>query len=172
MGFQSGRTLDSRISGIGFCTIPLIFFAIGMSVRHRLLKERSSATALTTAVVVSQGRRLRAGKNPAFFPEYEFHAGETLYRVTAPSGSGFHMSEGTIPLHLRPTALSCYPHSRLLCHVRISFPWYMLTPGLRPLQPFEKLLSVLPGFPEAELLQPDTGNLKLSSPPVLSLPSP
>ena len=103
MGFQSGRTLDSRISGIGFCTIPLIFFAIGMSVRHRLLKERSSATALTTAVVVSQGRRLRTGKNPAFFPEYEFHAGETLYRVTAPSGSGFHMSEGTtVDLYYAP----------------------------------------------------------------------
>lgn len=69
MGFQSGRTLDSRISGIGFCTIPLIFFAIGMSVRHRLLKERSSVSGKippsSRNMNFMQGKRSNGSRLPA-----------------------------------------------------------------------------------------------------------
>lgn len=86
---QSGRTVDERISDAGFTIFPLIFFAIGMSIRHRLLKERRNAIALTTATVVYEGRRKRTGGNQRYFPEFEFQANGVNYRVTSSAGSGF-----------------------------------------------------------------------------------
>ncbi len=85
---QSGRTIDERISDAGFTIFPLIFFAIGMSIRHRLLKERRHAIILTTAIVVSEGRRKRTGGNNNYFPEFEFQVKGMDYKVKSPSGSG------------------------------------------------------------------------------------
>lgn len=88
---QSGRTADERISGVGFTIFPLVFFGIGMAIHYRLLKERRNATALTTAVVVSEGRRKRTGKNRSYFPEFEFQADGRTCRVKTPRGSGFRL---------------------------------------------------------------------------------
>ena len=90
-----GRTPEERVADTCFVVVGLIFFAIGMSVRRRLLKERKGASVLTTATVVSVGKVIRTGKNAAYFPEFQFQAGGTSYRVKSPSGSGFHrLSEG------------------------------------------------------------------------------
>lgn len=88
---QSNRTIDERISDVMFTILPLIFFAIGMSIRFRLLKERGNATVLATAVVVSEGRRKRTGENKSYFPEFEFQVHGITYRVTALRGSGFEL---------------------------------------------------------------------------------
>lgn len=85
--FDPDRKIDERIADVIFTLIPLVFFAIGMSIRRSLLKERRYATVLTTATVVSEGLRIRPGKR-SFFPEFEFRAGGNLYHVKAAKGSG------------------------------------------------------------------------------------
>lgn len=85
-----GRNMEERICDAAFCIFPLIFFAIGMPIRRRILRERACATARTTAVVTSPGRRKRTGKNDTFFPEFEFQAGGRTYRITSVNGSGLH----------------------------------------------------------------------------------
>lgn len=86
--FQSVRGTEGRVAtDAAFTVIPLIFFGIGMAQRHRLLKERRFATVLTTATVVSAGRRTHGGERH-YFPEYEFQAGQETYHVTSPSGYG------------------------------------------------------------------------------------
>lgn len=85
-----GRNMEERICDTFFALIPLIFFAIGMSMRRRLLKERRYATALTKAFVVSEGLRIQPGKRN-FFPEFEFRAGESTYRVQYTAGYSFHI---------------------------------------------------------------------------------
>ncbi len=101
---RPGRTLEQRIADSGLTLIALIFFAIGMSVRRRLLEERGSATVLTVATVVSSGKVTRTGKKTIYFPEFQFQAGGTVYRVKSPSGSSFHhLSEGrTVELYYTP----------------------------------------------------------------------
>lgn len=90
-----GRTLEQRAADSGLTLIALIFFAVGMSVRRRLLKERGNATVLTAATVISRGRVTRTGRNTVYFPEFQFQAGGTVYKVRSPSGSSFHqLSEG------------------------------------------------------------------------------
>lgn len=92
--YQAVGGMEERAFDISFEIIPLIFFASGMSIRRRLLKERESATVLTTATVVSRGYRRRSGHR-SYFPEYAFKAGETEYHVKSPAGYGFcHVSEG------------------------------------------------------------------------------
>ncbi len=100
---QPGRTLDERISGIGFALMSLVFFAVGMSIRLRVLRERQNATVRTEATVVSQGRRSRVGRR-CFFPEYAFQAEGRTYRVTSRAGYGVcHVSEGrTVALYYAP----------------------------------------------------------------------
>lgn len=83
--YQALQGTEERIFDIGFAFIPLVFFAIGMRIRYRLLKERIHATVLTRATVVSQGKRTRVGER-MFFPEYEFQVGEISYHVTARLG--------------------------------------------------------------------------------------
>lgn len=84
--FQSVRGTEGRVAtDAAFTVIPLIFFGIGMAMRYRLLKERRFATALTTATVVSAGRRTHAEKRH-YFPEYEFQVGQETYHVISPSG--------------------------------------------------------------------------------------
>ena len=75
---QPGRGTDERIADVGFTMIPLIFFAIGMRMRWRLLKERLHATVLAKAVVVTVDRELWTGEGNkrSYFPQYEFQAGE------------------------------------------------------------------------------------------------
>ncbi len=84
------RGTDERIADAAFTLFPLIFFAVGMRIRWRLLKERSHATVLTKAVVVAVDSRLGIGEGNkrSYFPQYEFRVGEEQYRVKSPSGYG------------------------------------------------------------------------------------
>ncbi len=84
--YQSIKGMEKRFAGDAiFAVVPLIFFAIGMTIRRRLLKERRHATTLTTAIVISKGKRIHEGKRK-FFPEYEFQVGEKIYKVTSQMG--------------------------------------------------------------------------------------
>lgn len=85
--FSPDRNIDERIADVMFTLIPLVFFAVGMSIRRSLLKERRYATVLTTATVVSEGLSTRPGKR-SFFPEFEFQAGGKVYHVKSEKGSG------------------------------------------------------------------------------------
>ena len=77
---QSSRGAEEHITDAIFSVIPLVFFTIGMTIRHRLLKERRYATILTTATVISDGIRSYSGKNTSF-PEFEFQVNGTTYKV-------------------------------------------------------------------------------------------
>lgn len=77
---QSSRGAEEHITDTIFSIIPLVFFTIGMTIRHRLLKERRYATILTTATVISDGIRSYSGKNTPF-PEFEFQVNGTTYKV-------------------------------------------------------------------------------------------
>ncbi len=87
---QPGRGMDERIADVGFTMIPLIFFAIGMHMRWRLLKERLHATVLVKAVVVGVDSKLRIGEGNKrnYFPQYEFQVGKEQYRVKSSIGYG------------------------------------------------------------------------------------
>ena len=143
--FQSVRGMEERIFDMAFTLLPLIFFAVGMNMRHRLLKERGHAAVLTTATVVSIKTHMHSG-NKCYFPEFEFHAGGETYRVKYSAGYSFHIvDEG------QQTALYYDPEnpelfyvpavqkhdlrwSSLLCGVGILFPLLGLSaPLLREL---------------------------------------
>ncbi len=85
---QPGRGGEQRVVDAVFAVFPLIFFAIGMKIQRRLLKEKRYATALASATVVSieQTMHIGEGNKRCYFPEYEFQVGEMLYRVKSPSG--------------------------------------------------------------------------------------
>lgn len=87
---QPGREMDERIADAGFTIIPLIFFAIGMHMQWRLLKERSRATVLTKAVVAAVDRKvgIREGNRRNYFPQYEFQVKEKQYRAKYSTGYG------------------------------------------------------------------------------------
>lgn len=131
---QADRTLDERVGDTIFILFPLIFFAIGMFIRRRLLTERSAATALTTAAVVSEGRRNRAGGKKSCFPVFAFEANGRKYEVTAQSGSGFRtVKEGEqVDLYYMPEnpqlfyvpVLQKYDNRccRLFCGIGVLFP--------------------------------------------------
>lgn len=85
ISYQAIMGMEERAFDAGFALIPLVFFAIGMKMRYRLLKERRYASVLTVATVISGGRRSREGKR-YFYPVYEFQAGGITYKVTSPSG--------------------------------------------------------------------------------------
>lgn len=146
---QSGRTVDERISDAGFTIFPLVFFGIGMAIRRRLLKEQDNATALTAAVVVSEGRRKRTGRNKTYFPVFEFRANGVSYRVTSHGGSGFQLvTEGDkVELYYNPEnpqlfyvpVLQRYDNrcSRLYCGIGILFPLIgLFAPQIRALFSF------------------------------------
>lgn len=152
---QSGRTLDERISDTGFTLFPLVFFAIGMSIRRRLLKERGAATALVAATVVSEGRRKRTGRNKNYFPVFEFQANGILYKVTYLSGSGFQLvKEGEqVDLYYTPENPRVFyvpvlqrhdkRRSRLFCGIGILFPLVgLFAPQIREFFSFCPSLSV------------------------------
>lgn len=144
--YQSIQGMDERFAGdAGFALIPLVFFAIGMSMRGRLLKERRNAVILTKATVVSSGRRMRAGKR-YFFPEYEFQAGDNMYRVKSPGGySVCYLGEGReVDLYYAPENPKVFyvpamqKHEKrwagLLCGVGILWPLIgLLAPQIRAL---------------------------------------
>lgn len=131
---QSGRTTDEKISDTIFTIIPLIFFAIGMSIRRRLIKERENATAYTTAIVISEGKRKRTGKNKSYFPEFAFQANGVNYKVISPVGVGFSfVKKGEqVDLYYMPEnprlfyvpVLQKYDKrcSRLFCGIGVLFP--------------------------------------------------
>ncbi len=94
---QPGRGGEERIADVGFTLFPLIFFAIGMTMQHRLLQERRDATVLTIATVVSVRRTLHIGEGNkrTYFPEYEFQVDGIIYHVKSPSGfSRSYVKEG------------------------------------------------------------------------------
>lgn len=84
---QSHWAPDERLAGAAFALFPLVFFAIGMATRRRLLQERRLATVPVAALVVSSGRRSQGGRR-YFFPEYQFQAGGRLYQVASRVGYG------------------------------------------------------------------------------------
>ena len=87
--YQSIQGMEERFAGdAAFTVIPLIIFAIGMKMRHRLIKERRNATVRTTAAVVSTGRRAHSGEIN-YFPEFEFWAGEKAYQVKYACGYSY-----------------------------------------------------------------------------------
>lgn len=83
--FQSIKGMEERIFDAMFALIPLIFFEIGMIICYRLLKECRYTTTLTTATVISVGKRTNTGKRK-FFPEYEFQIDKKTYKVTSQIG--------------------------------------------------------------------------------------
>lgn len=87
---QPGREGEEQIADIGFTLLPLIFFAIGMRIQYRLLKERKNAVVLTVATVISVENRVMIGRGNKriYRPEFEFQVGGTTYRVKSPSGFG------------------------------------------------------------------------------------
>ena len=129
-----GRNLDETIADTMFTVFPLVFFAIGMRSRRRLIEERQYATVLTTATVVSEGRTTRTGHNTAYFPEFQFQVGALTYHVKSPSGSGSHfVSRGArVELYYAPEnprifyvpAIHRYHRrvSGLFCGIGIVFP--------------------------------------------------
>lgn len=143
---QPGRTADERICDVGFTIFPLVFFALGMSIRHRLLKERGSATVLTTAIVISEGRRRPTGGNKLYFPQFGFQVDGTNYTVTSSGGSGHQIvkSGDQVDLYYTPgdprsfyvPALQRYAVrcSCLYCGIGILFPLIgLFAPPLRSL---------------------------------------
>lgn len=143
--WQAIEGMEERAFDAGFIPIALVFFAIGMSIRRRLLKERRHATVLTTATIVSKGIRRRSGKR-FFYPQCEFRIGEKTYRVTSPAGYGMcPVSKGKqVQLYYAPEnpALFYIPvmqkHDNriaaLLCGIGIAFPLIALfAPLLRTL---------------------------------------
>ncbi|RKI42076.1 DUF3592 domain-containing protein [bacterium D16-51] len=88
--FQSGLKTEKSLVGVGFTIIPLVFFAIGMSIRRRLLKERKYATARTTATVISVESRpaISEGNKRVYIPIYEFQVGKDTYQVKSPAAYG------------------------------------------------------------------------------------
>lgn len=83
-----GLSAEERLVGAGFAVVPLIFFAIGMCMFHRLLKERSYATICTKATVISVKSSLATagGNRRSYFPIYEFQIGKKKYQVKYPTG--------------------------------------------------------------------------------------
>ncbi len=138
---DSARNVDERIADAFFIIIPLIFFTIGMSVRHRLMKEQAYATAFANAVVVSNELIIRSGKR-IFFPEFEFQANETIYRVRHPIGCSYRIvSEGkSVDLYYNPNHPEQFyvpvmqKHdnrvSLLLCGIGVVYPIIGLTAPL------------------------------------------
>ncbi len=80
--------MEERAADAAFTLIPLVFFAIGMRIRRRMLKERESAVMPTCARVISEGMTVRTGHKRYYYPEYEFRVGEKTYRVRSRSGYG------------------------------------------------------------------------------------
>lgn len=148
---QPGREMDERIADVGFTIISLIFFAIGMRIRRRLLKERLHATVLVKAVVVTVDRRLGIGEGNkrSYFPQYEFEAGGKQYRVKSPTGYGRSYVETgqQIDLYYAPEKPDLFyvpimqKHDKrwalLLCGVGVVYPFIgLLAPQIRALFSF------------------------------------
>ncbi len=148
---QPGRGTDERIADVGFTIIPLIFFAIGMRMRWRLLKERLHATVLTKAVVVTVDRKLGIGEGNkrSYFPQYEFQAGEKQYRVKSPTGYGrsYVKTGQQIDLYYAPENPNLFyvpimqKHDKrwafILCGVGVAYPLIgLLAPQMRALFSF------------------------------------
>ncbi|NDO47977.1 DUF3592 domain-containing protein [Lachnospiraceae bacterium MD335] len=148
---QPDRETDERIADVGFTMIPLIFFAIGMRMRWRLLKERQHATVLAKAVVVTVDSKVRTGEGNkrGYFPQYEFQVGEEQYRVKSQSGYGHsYVKTGQqVDLYYAPENPKLFyvpimqKHdkrwSMLLCGVGVVYPLIgLLAPQLRALVSF------------------------------------
>ena len=130
---RPGRELEERVAHTAFILFALLFYALGMAIRRRLLAERVRATAQTTAAVVSDGRRVRGGRH-VFFPEFAFQAGGRTWRVVSPSGRGRRaVCEGQqVELYYAPEDPRCFyvpavqRHDRrvsaLLCGIGVVWP--------------------------------------------------
>lgn len=144
--YQSVQGMEERAFDAGFTVIPLIFFGIGMAMRSRLLKECRYATTSTSAIVVSTGKQhiVSDGNKRAYFPEYEFQVGETIYHVKSKRGySQCFVSKGTtVELYYAPENPELFyvpimqKHDRrwsfLLCTVGILWPFIgLFAPQLR-----------------------------------------
>ncbi len=141
---QSGLEIEKRVAGAGFAVIPLIFFAVGMSIRRRLLKERRYATAFTMATVVSikHSPMMSGGNKSAYFPIYEFQIEEKKYHVKSPSGySSSCVSKG------QQVELYYNPKDPLLFYVPIMQKrdnrWAVLLCGIGIVYPIVGLVHIL-----------------------------
>lgn len=146
---QAARGVEGRLAlDAFFVGMPLIFFGIGMKMRRRLLEERRDATVPVTAVVVSEGRRVHAGRSN-YFPEYEFQAeGRSCHVVSRGSCSAGCVREGEqVELFYAPEHPEVFyvpavqrhqgRWAGLLCGVGIAFPLVgLLAPVLRVLTGF------------------------------------
>lgn len=140
-----GLETENRIAGTAFAIVPLIPFSVGMGMFHRLLKERSHATASTTATVISVESKIASSGGRIYFPIYEFHIGEKSYQVKYPTGySTGNISKGQqVDLYYNPKdpLLFYVPAVRkrdkrwatLLCGLGIVYPLIGLASQLLPL---------------------------------------
>ena len=148
---QPGREADERIADVGFTIMPLIFFAIGMRMRWRLLKERSHATVLAKAVVVTVDSKLKTGEGNKriYFPQYEFQSGGKQYRVKYSTGYGrcYVKTGQQVDLYYAPENPNLFyvpimqKHDNrwafLLCGVGVAYPLIgLLAPRIRALFSF------------------------------------
>ncbi len=148
---QPSRETDERIADVGFTIIALIFFAIGMRMRWRLLKERLHATVLTKAVVVTVDKKLNIGEGNKriYFPQYEFQVGEKQYRVKSPTGYGrsYVKTGQKVDLYYAPENPNLFyvpimqKHDKcwalLLCGIGVAYPLIgLLAPQIRVLFSF------------------------------------
>lgn len=148
---QPGRGGEERFVDAAFTIFPLIFFAIGMTIQRRLLKEQRYATVLTTADVISIECRTEtgSGNKRCYFPEYEFQIGEKIYHAKSKSGFGrSYVKKGDqVDLYYSPKDPNIFyvpimqKHDRrwavLLCGVGIVYPLIgLFAPAVRQLFSF------------------------------------
>lgn len=146
-----GRRGEERIADTVFTLLPLLFFAIGMRLRRRVLRERAFATAATMADVVANGAQVHPG-NTHFFPEYEFQAGGQTFHVKSPSGYNtcrvrvgsqvklYYAPENPGFFYVPAMQKSDNRWALLLCGVGVVFPLMgLLAPQMR------MLVELLPG---------------------------
>lgn len=100
---QRERGGEERIVDAVFAILPLIFFAIGVRMRLRVLKERAFAAVPVSARVVSGGVAVHPGNNH-YYPEYEFEVDGETFHVKSHHGYGScHVTVGSqVKLYYSP----------------------------------------------------------------------
>lgn len=147
---QPGRGGEEQIVDVVFTVFPLIFFAIGMRIQRRLIKERIYATipAAATVAFIKNTVHIGEGNKRIYFPEYEFQVGDTTYHVKSPSGFNHcYVKKGEqVELYYAPEDPNVfyvpvmYKHDKrwavLLCGIGIAYPLIgLFAPQIRAFVP-------------------------------------